>query len=538
LTPLLNGNFALLYNDGLSNLEEQIFSSSGAPLSSPITVAPGFFAFADAATLANGNVVVVANGDSNNNVHAVILDPSGNVIKSDFAISASAGGYQGSEVSALSDGGFVVTWIDNSHALGDNSGTGIAAQIFDSTGTATSAPFLVNSATAGFQYNGGVGALANGGFVSTWFDSATHLVDAQMFDAAGGRVGGVISAGASSEFSMSPYVATLGDGDFVIAWNDGPRAHAQVFHPDGSPNGTETTTARYVSGVAPKGESDFVMSFGGINEIRTAKAQILSTTNDDAHSELVQNPSTGQLDFLDLTGAALTRSFLTSIGYWPVVAEGDFNGDGQSDLVTQLDGHVDFVYLQGQQVVGSYLESDVYWDVKGSGHFPQMVQNQGPPGPIIPNPSGFDPVLVTQSSSTGQIDLVALPSTPSNPYPQSSLLLNGNYEPVVGVGDFYGDGGTEIATQNSAGQIDLLSFSGANLVGSNLLLGNYWPVKGVADVNHDGLADLITQSPTTGQIDYLMLNGYGLIGSLLENTALPGLNVVNGTQTADQFWNL
>ena len=51
-------------------------------------------------------------------------------------------------IPALSDGGFVITWYDNSGTLGDSSGTSIKAQIFDATGAAVGTEFLVNTETA------------------------------------------------------------------------------------------------------------------------------------------------------------------------------------------------------------------------------------------------------------------------------------------------------------------------------------------------------------------------------------------------------
>jgi hypothetical protein len=483
-------------------------------------------------TLANGEVVATWIG-SNNSAHAAILNPDGSIAKSDFVIAVNNAAQP--QVSALSGGGFVVTWTDSSGTL-DSSGTGVVGELFNSAGTATSAPFLVNTATAGNQQNGGVAELANGGFVSTWLDLQTNQFDAQIFNSTGGKVGGVIAVGTAGASSTPPYVAALGDGDFVVAWEDpnGVQAHAQVFNPNGTPNGVEVTTDGVVSGVTPKGASDFVLSFSSTNPVIAATAKIFSATDDLDHSELAQNPTTGQLDFLSLTGANLTSSFLTSAGYWPVVAEGSLGGNGQPvDLVTQQNGQIDLLYMEGTQVVGSNLLGGTYWDVKGSGIFPQTAGvnfNNGAP-------TGNDPVLVTQNKATGQIDLLGF--NPGGSQLQSSWLFNGSYDPVVGVGDFFGNGGTQIATQNSAGQIDILSFNGTNLATSSLIPGTYWPVKGTTDLNGDGFADLITQSPTTGQVEDLLLNGHQVIGTQLENApSLAGLNLVNGSQAADQFWHV
>ena len=59
------------------------------------------------------------------------------------------------QITALSNGGFVVTWYDGSQgvggATGDTSSTAIKAQIFTAAGAAVGGEILVNTATAGHQ---------------------------------------------------------------------------------------------------------------------------------------------------------------------------------------------------------------------------------------------------------------------------------------------------------------------------------------------------------------------------------------------------
>jgi hypothetical protein len=69
-------------------------------------------------------------------------------------------------VTALSDGGWVVTWTSNGQ---DGSDFGVYQQRFDSNGNATSSvDRLVNVTTANSQYGQSVTALANGEWVVTW----------------------------------------------------------------------------------------------------------------------------------------------------------------------------------------------------------------------------------------------------------------------------------------------------------------------------------------------------------------------------------
>src|SRR5437762_13872922 len=80
------------------------------------------------------------------------------------------------QITALSNGGFVVTWRDFSQgvggASGDTDGYAVKAQVFAPGGTPVGAEILVNSATANDQREPQIAALANGGFVVTWKDGS------------------------------------------------------------------------------------------------------------------------------------------------------------------------------------------------------------------------------------------------------------------------------------------------------------------------------------------------------------------------------
>ena len=80
------------------------------------------------------------------------------------------------QITALSNGGFVVTWEDGSlgvgGATGDISQQAVKAQVFLADGTPVGSEFRVNTATASLQERQQITALSNGGFVVTWHDSS------------------------------------------------------------------------------------------------------------------------------------------------------------------------------------------------------------------------------------------------------------------------------------------------------------------------------------------------------------------------------
>src|SRR5437763_1645210 len=109
-----------------------------------------------------------------------------------------------SQVTALLSGGFVVTWEDFSlgvgGATGDSSSAATKAQVFAADGTHVGSELLVNTATADAQGTAQITALSNGGFVVTWRDfsvgtggatgdSSHSAVKAQVFLADGTHVG-------------------------------------------------------------------------------------------------------------------------------------------------------------------------------------------------------------------------------------------------------------------------------------------------------------------------------------------------------------
>jgi len=68
------------------------------------------------------------------------------------------------------------------------------------------------------------------------------------------------------------------------------------------------------------------------------------------HDMVMQNQTTGAVDFLEFNGTQLVGSFMKDYGLsgWKIVASGDFNGDGNMDLVAQhqsLFGELDFLFL-------------------------------------------------------------------------------------------------------------------------------------------------------------------------------------------------
>ncbi|PGH59498.1 hypothetical protein CRT60_00090, partial [Azospirillum palustre] len=140
---------------------------------------------------------------------------------------------QQSALAGLADGSFVVAYMSSGDQ--DSSGNGIFLRRYSASGQLLQGDTLVNSYVAGDQQQPSVTALADGGFVVSWTsaaqDGSGYGVYAQRYDAAGGKVGGdfLLEQNLAGD-QVQPALTARPDGGFVAAWAG----------PDGSGYGIQT----------------------------------------------------------------------------------------------------------------------------------------------------------------------------------------------------------------------------------------------------------------------------------------------------------
>ncbi|TXI41162.1 MAG: DUF4347 domain-containing protein [Nitrosomonas sp.] len=204
------------------------------------------------AALADGGFVVTwdsYNQDgSNGGVYAQRYDINGGTVGTEFRVNSYTTNNQVlSSVAALTDGGFVVTWQSYSQ---DGAEWGIYGQRYDASGNTQGAEFRVNSHTASDQLWPSVTALTNGGFVVTWGslgqDGSGYGIYGQRYDASGNTAGGEFLINSyTTNNQENPWVTALSDGGFVVFW--------ESLSQDGSGDGIYGQ--RYnASGIAQGGE--------------------------------------------------------------------------------------------------------------------------------------------------------------------------------------------------------------------------------------------------------------------------------------------
>jgi len=295
IAALENGGFVVTWTDASSGVggaggddsstavKAQVFNSSGAMVGGEILVNTATFNSQDSSqiTALTGGGFAVIWSDLSQGTGGAPDDRSGYAIK--VQVFNAVGDRVGSEVLAnsatdqsqsdgritgLSNGGFVVTWMDNSAGIGgtsgDSSGTAVKAQVFGSDGEKIGSEILVNTAVFGHQGGARISPLAGGAFVVTWVDlslgdggaagdASSQAVKLQVFNASGTGIGPEIRVNtATSGGQTAPQITSLADGGFVVTWQDGSLGiggavgdnsghalKAQVFTAAGAMVGTE-----------------------------------------------------------------------------------------------------------------------------------------------------------------------------------------------------------------------------------------------------------------------------------------------------------
>ncbi|CAN7188527.1 M10 family metallopeptidase C-terminal domain-containing protein [Rhizobium sp. LjRoot254] len=174
------------------------------------------------------------------------------------------------QTAAFADGGWIVTWSSDGQD-GDNKG--IYQRRYNAAGETVGTETQVNSITTGIQEQQAVAVLADGGWIVTWHSldqpEQGHNVIQQRYNAAGETVEtdalvNTTTAGLQGE----PSVAALVDGGWVVAWRsdgqDGSGAgiYLQRYGADGATVGVETQVNTYTTG-EQEGPSIAALADGG-----------------------------------------------------------------------------------------------------------------------------------------------------------------------------------------------------------------------------------------------------------------------------------
>ena len=248
--------------------------------------------------------------------------------------------------------------------------------------------------------------------------------------------------------------------------------------------------------------------------------------NNDNNTDLfLQNPSTGAIASWFMQGKAKAGGVAFSLSpptEYALVGAGDFNRDGNTTLVLQ----------------SNVSNQVVFWYTSGTNH---ATISGGDFITTIPA-SGWKVVGVGEFNGDGKSDLVFQNQTTNQVaiwYMNGAKYQGGVLLPftplagwkAVGTGDFNGDGFTDVVFQNqTSNQLALWYLKGATYLDGVVLTAAPaagWKVVGVGDYNGDGSADLLFQNPASSLAAiWFLQNGNFIGGDVLSNAIPTGFKIV------------
>lgn len=190
-------------------------------------------------------------------VYAQRYDAAGGRIGEEFRVNAETDNDQRvPHVSALADGGFVVTW----QSTGDGFMNGIYQRRFDAGANPVGSESLVNETVAGSQEDAQVAGVAGGGHVVVWDtrsgDGRGLDIHLRAYDAAGRPVSGeVLVTEVTVDKYNLPSIAALAGGDVIVSWTtegrdgDGNGVFARRYDASGNAVGPEFQVNSYTVGM-------------------------------------------------------------------------------------------------------------------------------------------------------------------------------------------------------------------------------------------------------------------------------------------------
>jgi parallel beta-helix repeat protein len=260
ITALADGGFVVTWQSrDFGGIEYDIFAqrynASGSAVGGEFRVnsyLKGFQTKSDVTALKNGGFVITWQSEgqdgSEEGVYAQRYDINGIKVGGEFKVNTVTSNFQNDpSITTLNDGSFVITWQSNGQ---DSDSYGIYGQRYDSNGNTLGGQFLLNNRTVGSQNRPDITALDNGGFVATWNssgqDGSEYGIFARVFNSSASPVGNEFQVNTfSSDNQIKPAIADLSDGGFVITWRSlGQNAndfgvYGQKYNANGQKVGSE-----------------------------------------------------------------------------------------------------------------------------------------------------------------------------------------------------------------------------------------------------------------------------------------------------------
>ncbi len=231
VAALQDGRVAVIWNStsslsGKYEIITRIFNADGTPSSSEFVVnSPATLTseYSNITAMSDGRFVVVwSEGNATTGMQSWgrIVDASGNSAGPAFFLNGVASdGVSAPTVATLANGNIVVAWSSNTNAPQPD----IRARLLTEEGKFIGNEFVVNTITAGGQFSGNVAAMPDGRFVVTWlsFNGGSYepYIYARIFAADGSPAGNQFNVSTTpTDNPIAPAVKTLVDGTLAFTW--------------------------------------------------------------------------------------------------------------------------------------------------------------------------------------------------------------------------------------------------------------------------------------------------------------------------------
>jgi hypothetical protein len=504
--------------------------------------------------LSDGNLIVafLVRTGAYSALYTQVVDRNGNAVAPATLVDSSTSDpFRDVTVTALAEGGYVVTTIDGSsdrtpiyrqfaadgspqhQFTGPTSPFPVSQTpitVLDGPGADVLFAYSVDSTGSNPQYyltvvdqNGVPGAAFQVPSASIAWDGTRILalasgpgydgISGQFFDLDGNALGAVFEISTTEAGDQSRPIATaLGDGRFVVLWDDhsatggdvsGSAVRGQLVDGSGGKIGSEflvnstTTGDQDTASVTPLPNGDFAVAYEsgdtgriGVQLFDTLghKLGVESLVATGASSPDIELTAYGRVSLAWSNGS---DPYLQSFSIKNGPSRTDIDRDGDSDILffSQSTGRVSW---QNSDLTNALTtlrnNSSADWDVQSAGTFsPKSV------------PIGAVTTYIMKNVTTGQFNINSNGSSSAS----TDLRVIGTNWDARAIGDFNGDGIGDVLWHNANnGQVYIWTFDINLRQNGSYLIGNYganWDAVAAADFDGDGDSDILLRDSTNGR---------------------------------------